>query len=296
LSVAPIFQAEEGKRDHPRDLLIGAVIRETALILLATALVGLSAIWLFQRHLIYFPVSAVPSVDATLPGARIVDITTEDGLILTGWFVTAATPKAAVLVLNGNAGNRAHRAPLATGLVEQGYAVLLFDYRGYGGQAGTPSEKGLMMDAAAASRALVQLSDSDHLVLFGESLGSAVAAHLALQTAPDALVLRSPFPSLAAVAAVHYPYLPAGMLLRDDYDTNSAVSTLEVPILVVAGEADSIVPSRLSQQVHDAAPAGARWVLIENAGHNDTDLSFGTPLLDAIDRFLDEVLATNTGG
>jgi pimeloyl-ACP methyl ester carboxylesterase len=74
------------------------------------------------------------------------------------------------------------------------------------------------------------------------------------------------------------------------------VSTLQVPILVVAGEADSIVPSRLSQQVHDAAPAEARWVLIENAGHNDTDLSFGTPLLDAIDRFLDEVLATNTGG
>lgn len=252
-------------------------------------MVGLAALWLFQRHLIYFPVAAVPPVDATLPGARIVDITTDDGLSLTGWFVTASKPKASLLVLNGNAGNRANRAPLAKGLVTRGYAVLLFDYRGYGGNAGSPSEEGLVMDATAAWKTLVDVSDSDQIVLLGESLGASVAARLALQTASAAVVLRSPFPSLAAVAAVHYPFLPARLILRDQYDIAAAVSELQVPVLVVAGTADSIVPARLSQQVHDAA-AEAQWVLVENAGHNDPDLSYGTPLLNAIDRFLDEVL------
>jgi hypothetical protein len=263
---------------------------EALLILVMTALVGLSAVWLFQRQLIYFPIAQVPPVDTALPGARIVDITTEDGLTLTGWFITPSKPKAAMLVLNGNAGNRADRTPLAYALVEVGYAVLLFDYRGYGGNQGVPSEEGLAMDAAAAFRALVEVSDADHLVLLGESLGSAVAARLALETPPAAVVLRSPFPSLAAVAAVHYPYLPARLLLRDRYDALAAVALLRVPILVVAGAADTIVPPRLSQQVHAAAPAGARWVLIEDADHNDPDLSWGTPLVDSIDRFLNEVL------
>jgi uncharacterized protein len=262
---------------------------EAVLVLVATALVGLSGLWLFQRQLIYFPVEEVPPVDTSLPGARIVDITTEDGLVLTGWFITPSPAKAAMLVLNGNAGNRANRTPLASALVERGFAVLLFDYRGYGGNQGMPSEEGLAMDAAAAFRALVEVSDSEHLVLLGESLGAAVAARLAIETPPAALVLRSPFPSLAAVAAVHYPYLPARLLLRDRYDTLAAVALLDVPTLVVAGSADSIVPSRLSQQVQAAAPTGARWVLIEDADHNDPDLSWGAPLVDAIDRFLDEV-------
>ena len=263
---------------------------EIVLALAAAVVLVLAGLWLFQRRLIYFPVSEVPPLSTTLPGARIIEINTGDGLTLTGWFLAPPTPSAAVLVLNGNAGNRADRAPLARALADRGYEVLLFDYRGYGGNEGSPSEEGLALDAAAALAALAEVATVDRLILLGESLGATVAARLAVESPPTALVLRSPFPSLAAVAAVHYPYLPTRHLLRDRYDTLEPVSMIKVAVLVVAGSADSIVPTHLSRAVYEAASADAHWELIENADHNDPALSFGQPFLDAIDRFLDEEL------
>ncbi len=263
---------------------------EGAFILAVIVVLVLAGLWLLQRSLIYFPVSEVPPVSASLPGARIVPISTSDGLVLTGWFLAPRTPHAAVLVLNGNAGNRADRVPLARALVDRGYEVLVFDYRGYGGNEGSPSEEGLALDAAAAAATLADIATVDRLIILGESLGAAVAVRQAVESPPTALVLRSPFPSLAAVAAVHYPYLPTSLLLRDRYDTLQAVSLIKVPILVVAGSADSIVPPRLSRMIYEAAPADAHWVLIEDADHNDPALSFGQPFLDAIDRFVDEEL------
>jgi hypothetical protein len=180
------------------------------------------------------------------------------------------------------------RVSLARALADRGYEVLVFDYRGYGGNEGSPSEEGLALDAAAAVTALAEVATVDRLIFLGESLGAAVAARLAVESPPTALVLRSPFPSLAAVAAVHYPYLPTRLLLRDRYDTLQAVSLLKVPILVVAGSADSIVPTHLSRAVYQAASADAQWALIDNADHNDPTLSYGQPLMDTIDQFLDQ--------
>ena len=264
--------------------------QETIVTLAVLAGLVVAGLWLLQRQLIYFPVSEVPPVSATLPGAQILQINTSDGLTLTGWFLSPSTPTAAVLVLNGNAGNRAHRAPLARALCDRGYEVLLFDYRGYGGNEGSPSEEGLALDAAAAAAALTEVATADRLIFLGESLGASVAARLAVESPPTALVLRSPFPSLAAVASVHYPYLPTGLLLRDRYETRRAVDLIEVPVLVVAGSADSIVPTYLSRAVYEAASSRAYWRLIENADHNDPALSYGPPLMDAIERFLNEDL------
>jgi uncharacterized protein len=265
-------------------------VRETIVTLVFLAALVVAGLWLLQRRLIYFPVAEVPPVSATLPGAQIVQINTDDGLTLTGWFVSPPAPTAAVLILNGNAGNRAHRAPLAKALFDRGYEVLLFDYRGYGGNEGSPSEEGLALDAAAAAAALRGVASADRLIFLGESLGASVAARLAVESPPTALVLRSPFPSLAAVASVHYPYLPTGLLLSDRYETRRALELIEVPILVIAGSADSIVPTYLSRSVYEAAPAQAHWRLIENADHNDPALSYGPPLIDAIERFLNEDL------
>lgn len=265
-------------------------VLESVITLVTAAILVLGGLWLLQRRLVYFPVAEVPPLSTSLPGARIMQIHTSDGLTLTGWFLAPRAPTAAVLVLNGNAGNRAHRAPLARALVERGYEVLVFDYRGYGGNEGSPSEEGLALDAEAAVASLGEVATTDSLILLGESLGAAVAARLAIESPPTALVLRSPFPSLAAVAAVHYPYLPTRLLLRDRYDTLQAVSLITAPILVVAGSDDSIVPPHLSRAVYEAASAAAHWALIENADHNDPALSFGQPLLDEIDRLLDEEL------
>ena len=263
---------------------------ETATTVAMAALLFLVAIWLLQRRLIYFPTANVPSLAEALPGARLIEINTSDGLTLSGWFLAAPHPTAAVLVLNGNAGNRAHRAPLARALLDRGYEVLLFDYRGYGGNEGSPSEEGLALDAGAALTALAEVATADRMILFGESLGAAVATRLAVDSPPAALILRSPFPSLPAVAAVHYPYLPARLLLRDRYDISQSVGQIKSPLLVVAGSADSIVPTHLSRAVYERASANAHWVLIENADHNDPALSFDQPLIAAVDRFLDAEL------
>ena len=158
----------------------------------------LAGLWLFQRRLVYFPLSQdVPPVDTLLPGAEAVSFVTADGLRLGGWFASAATTDrpATVLVFNGNAGDRSFRAPLAAALNRAGFSVLLFDYRGYGRNPGSPSERGLLADVRAARAYLIARDDVDagRLLYFGESLGAAVAVPLAAEYPPAALVLRSPF-------------------------------------------------------------------------------------------------------
>ena len=173
-----------------------------ALVVSAVVALLLVLIWGLQRRLIYLPsATAVSPAAANLSGAREVVLETTDGLRLGGWFVPAEVPSRgmAVLVANGNAGNRAGRAPLARALAQQGLAVLLFDYRGYGGNPGSPSERGLARDVRAAYRFLVQEAGvpPDRLLYYGESLGAAVVVELATEHPPAGLVLRSPFVDLA---------------------------------------------------------------------------------------------------
>ncbi len=136
----------------------------------------LAGLWRFQRRLIYFPLSQdVPPVDILLPGAEATTFVTADGLRLNGWFASAAAThqQPTVLVFNGNAGDRSFRAPRAAGLNQAGLSVLLFDYRGYGRNPGSPSEHGLLADAPAARAHVIAREDVDagRLVYFGESLG-----------------------------------------------------------------------------------------------------------------------------
>jgi fermentation-respiration switch protein FrsA (DUF1100 family) len=169
-------------------------------IVLAAVVCLLAGIWLLQRRLIYFPMRQdVPPVATVLPGAKEITFETADGLRLSGWFAPAAATdsQATVLVFNGNAGDRSFRAPLAAALNRAGLSVLLFDYRGYAKNPGSPSEQGLVTDARAAWADLAAREDVDagRLVYFGESLGAAVALALAVEHPPGALVLRSPFTS-----------------------------------------------------------------------------------------------------
>jgi uncharacterized protein len=260
------------------------------------AVVGL--LWSQQRRLIYYPAPrAVPPAAAVLPAAEEVSFTTEDGLRLAGWFVPAASPPGrgsrqarspAVLVCNGNAGNRSLRAPLAAALARAGLAVLLFDYRGFAANPGRPTEEGLAADARAALAYLAARPDVDpaRLVYFGESIGAAVALRLAVERPPAALVLRSPFASLADIGRRYYPWLPVSLLLADRYDSLGQVGRLAAPLLVVAGERDGIVPAAHSRRLFDAAPEPKRFVLLPGADHNDLDLLAGARLLEEVQAFL----------
>ena len=196
-------------------------MKQAALVVLVVVGVFIAVIWAFQRRLIYFPSGApVPRAHDVIDGAREVTLETSDGLSLEAWFVQApGQPNGSVLVANGNAGDRSLRAPLAEALAEEGFAVLLFDYRGYGGNPGHPSEDGLALDARAAYRFVIEDQGVERkgLIYFGESLGAAVVSELATEHPPGGLLLRSPFTSLADVGRMHYPFLPVGALLRDRY-------------------------------------------------------------------------------
>ena len=299
----------------------GIILLVVAAVLAAS--VGL--LWAFQRRLIYLPSPGpVPPAAAVLRGASDVSFPTADGLRLHGWFVPptpvdnqtppsggsvtlpegAPTPagrgdaragrgeaRAAVLVCNGNGGDRSMRADLAAALTRLGLAVLLFDYRGYGGNPGSPTEAGLAADARAALAYLAGRPDVDpaRVVYLGESLGAAVALRLATERPPAALVLRSPFASLAEVGRRHYPVLPVSLLLRDRYDSAALAGRLAAPLLVVAGGRDRIVPASHSRRLFAAAPEPKRLVVLEGADHNDHDLLAGPRLVDALRSFLASV-------
>jgi len=274
-------------RSRQRRILAAALI----VTLVASALIV--AIRTQQRRLIYFPTrDPVPSATSFLPGGKDVVLETEDGKRLGAWYLPASTgkPGPAAVVFNGNGGDRSGRATLAVGLSRLGLSVLLFDYRGYGGNSGTPSENGLAADARAAQAWLAGQPDvdPDRIVYFGESLGAAVAIGLSLERPPAALVLRSPFTSLAEVGKVHYPWLPVGWLLVDRFPSIDRIGSLTAPVMIVAGDRDDVVPESLSRKLYDAAPDPKRYLLMPGTGHNDPELADGQRMLADVGRFLSE--------
>jgi fermentation-respiration switch protein FrsA (DUF1100 family) len=259
--------------------------------LLVVVLLGgtlVAMLWALQRQLIYFPdPTPVPPGGQVIAGARDATLRTADGLELGAWFVPATgqvDTGMAVLVAPGNGGNRAGRAGFAEELSRRGLAVLLMDYRGYGGNPGSPSQDGLAADADAAVGVLTELGyPPQRTVYFGESLGSGVVAGLQVRHPPAGIVLRSPFTELADVGAYHYPWLPVRALLRDRFPVMEHLATNRVPITVIYGDRDSVVPAVLSARVADQAPSLVERVVIEGADHNDPGM-FGARVADAVAR------------
>ena len=269
---------------------MGRAMSAAALVVVAIGVV-LGFLWMMQRQLMYFPATPLPAPgDMGLASAETVTFETDDGLELSGWFLGTAEPppRLTVLVFNGNAGNRAYRAPLAAALHRRGLQILLFDYRGYGGNPGSPTEDGLAADGRAARTYLMGRSDVDpsRLVYFGESLGAAVAVGLAVEHPPAALILRSPFTSMGDVGHHHYPFLPVRLLLRDSFPSIDRIRRVHSPLLVIAGENDRIVPTQQSRRLYEAASDPKTLVVVPGADHNDDELLVGSEVVLAIIRFL----------
>lgn len=264
------------------------------LVLVVGVGVVMGVLWALQRQLVYFPDrSRVPSAGEVVQGARDVTLRTADGLHLGAWFVPADSDhdlRLAVLLAPGNGGNRAGRAGIAQELARRGLSVLLLDYRGYGGNPGSPSESGLLADAVAGVRALDGLGyPLSRTIYLGESIGSGVVAALQADHPPAGMVLRSPFTDLADVGAHHYPFLPVRLLLRDRFPVLSHVRASDVPVSVVYGDSDGIVPTRLSAEVAAAAPNLVEEVVLAGADHNDP-VMFGPEVADAVARLGQRIL------
>lgn len=280
-------------------MLLELLVRGVAVVVVALLIVT-AFMYFTQRGSMYFPWTG--ATEPPPPGVEAIELTTDDGLRLAAWFVRAAgagqssAPGPAVLVCNGNAGYRAHRLPLAEALAERGYHVLLFDYRGYAGNPGTPTEDGLRTDARAAARALADLAevDAERVAYLGESLGASVCGGLAAELAPAALVLRSPFPSTVEIGRHHYPYLPVvEPLVWDRWPLAQQLAReVRAPMLVLVAQRDEVVPPHLSRRVYDAAGSEPkRWVELAAAHHNDEALLAGEELLAEVSAFLEEHLA-----
>jgi uncharacterized protein len=217
--------------------------------------------------LLFFPERAI----TLTPPQEFEDLAIEsdDGERLHGWWVPARAPAAGhVLLCHGNGGNVSDRVPHVALLTAAGLDVLAFDYRGYGRSSGRPSEAGTYRDARAARRALLERAGSERLLYLGESLGAAVALELARHHPPAGLILQSPFTSVRDMARLHYPVVPRA-LVPDAYPSLRLIRELDVPLLVLHGERDDIVPLLHGEELYEAATCPKQLVTFPDAGHND---------------------------
>lgn len=248
-----------------------------------TILVVAAVVFFGQRSVYYQPDRTDPgSVTAHLDAGSDVILHTDDGLDLRAWRIDPGRPRGmAVLYLPGNGGNRAGRLGIGQELAERGFTVLLLDYRGFGGNPGRPSEDGLAADARAAAAYLRSEGFEPGATLYvGESIGTGVAAHLAISDPPAGVLLRSPFTSLGA-RIDHSTGVPMGWIMRDEFDTLSRMGSIDVPVTVLAGASDTLIPPGMSLEVAGAAPRLHHYEEVPGAGHNDP-VWFGPFLADQV--------------
>jgi fermentation-respiration switch protein FrsA (DUF1100 family) len=301
--------------------LIWRVLRRIGLFCLIPYLCVVAIVFYTQRSLIYHPkqdssLNQRPRMISGYP-TQPVKFQTDDGLDIHGWIITverslAGSPRKAkpgrktsrpvVLYFCGNANHRGARADVFAMLLEAGADVACFDYRGYGDNAGSPSEEGLASDARGAWKFLIddQGYQPGQIVIFGESLGGGIATRLAAEmsaagTPPAGLVLRSTFSRLADAAAFHYPWLPARLLLLDRFPSIDRIRQVTCPILILHGQRDTIVPYELGKNLFTAAPAKSengvakKFVSLPDADHNDVLETSGEIVRQTIREFLQSI-------
>ena len=270
-----------------------AVVVTAVVAALLGGLVG--AVWFGQRHFVYVPDRSDPGALAeAAPGVDGEDVRlrTGDGLELDAWLLrpTAADRDVAVLYLPGNGGNRAGRVDVGRALAAQGLTVLLLDYRGFGGNPGVPSEDALVADAQAGAAYLHSVGfEPDRTLYVGESIGTGVTARLAVSDPPAGIVLRSPFVSLVDVGSAHYPRVLVERNLRDRFESARHLADSPVPVVVLYGDADDIVPPASSAELARTVGTLHREVVLPGVGHNDA-VWFGPFLAEQVAAVADDVV------
>lgn len=266
-------------------LLAGLALAYGTLVVLA---------WFFQSGLLYLRHVPGRELGAT-PAAMGLDyedvrIQAADGIRLHGWFVPAARPRGVLLFFHGNAGNVSHRLESIGIFHDLNLTIFILDYRGYGQSEGAPSEAGTRRDARAAWKYLTDQRGipADSIVVFGRSLGAAVAAELARERQPGALILESAFTSVPDVAQEAYWYLPARWLSRFEYATADYVRQVSAPVLAIHSRDDEIIPYHHGQAVYEAANEPKHFLTLRG-GHNTGYILSGAEYRRGIDAFLSEI-------
>ncbi|MGE0564055.1 MAG: alpha/beta hydrolase [Pseudolabrys sp.] len=259
-------------------LVIVAVVAYAAVVAL---------LYVFQRSLMYFPdTRRTPPAAAGLPQAREIELTAADGTRLVAWHVAPAEGRPLVLYFHGNGGALNLRARRFGRIFAPGNGLLALSYRSYGGSAGAPSEPGLIADAGAAYDYAAREVPAERIVIFGESLGSAVAVALAAERKAAGMILDAPFTAAVDVAAAVYPFVPVRWLMKDQFNSAARIGKVDMPLLVLHGERDHVIPISFGEKLFALAREPKRMVRFPNGTHVDLDDHGATA---EILKFLDSV-------
>ncbi|MBV8792364.1 MAG: alpha/beta hydrolase [Pseudolabrys sp.] len=252
--------------------------------------VGLAALmYFFQRNLMYFPdATRTTPAAAGLPQAREVTIESADGERLIVWHVAPQPGRPLVLYFQGNGGALNLRADRFRKIVASGAGLVALSYRGYGGSTGRPSEQGLLLDAKAAYAFAAAQVPTERIVIFGESLGTAVAVATAAEQPSAGLILDAPFISALEVAAASFPFVPVRWLMKDAFRSDLRIVNVHVPLLVLHGELDTIIRIGFGEKLFALAHEPKRFVRFPEGAHVNLD-SYGA--MNSILPFLDSVVA-----
>lgn len=268
---------------------------KSALRITIAAVIGATLfLMIFEKQLIYYPAAALDLTPEAMGMAfEDVAIDVEQDVKLHGWFIKSAKQPAAATVLfsHGNAGNIADRVDRIRTWKTLGVDVLLYDYRGFGRSTGEPDEEGTYRDGRAAYDYLLKTRGVDpaRLVLMGESLGCAISIQLALDRKAAGLVLEAPFASIPHMAAAIYPFLPAKLFVRTKYDNLAKITQVKMPVLVVQGTQDEVIPVAQGRLVFEAAPQPKKLLGIEGAHHNDVYVVGGDRYLRELASFIESL-------
>jgi len=243
-------------------------------------------VYYYERKLIYFPFSIIESTpDAMNMKYEDVYFVTADAVRLNGWFISAPESIATIIYCHGNAGNISHRVDKIKMFYDKHISVFAFDYRGYGRSEGNPNEQGLYYDGEAAYYYLVRKRKMNpaEIVLFGESIGSAVASYIAQHHQIKALILEAPFTNARDMSRRILPFLPVQWFVTIQMDNVKMLDKVQTPVLVIHGTDDDIVPFELGRQLYDSLPSSKkRFLEISGAGHNDVAYIDGNRYFETI--------------
>jgi len=276
-------------------MTLNGILSLLALILVVYLALGLF-LFLSQSRLLYYP--NVPSRAIVTTPARVglaydsVEIRAEDGVRLHGWYLpTDGEARGVLLFFHGNAGNISHRLDSLKIFAGLGLDVLIFDYRGYGRSEGEISEQGTYLDAEAAWHYLTddRRIPEKNIVLFGRSLGAAIAAHLVIRHQPSALVMESAFTSAPDLAARYYRIFPVHWLARYRYNAKDYLRSVRCPVLIVHSLDDEIIPIQHGRDLFAAANEPKELLEIRGS-HNEGFLVSGRTYVDGLDAFLTRYL------
>ena len=264
----------------------------TGIILLLSYLVILVVIYFKQDSMLYFPEKNIWQTPKDISlGYEEIYLTTKDKITISGWYIPAENEKGVLLFCHGNAGNISHRLDSIKIFNSLNLSVLIFDYRGYGRSKGKPSESGTYLDAEAVWDYLVNVKQKppERIIIFGRSLGGAVAAEIALRKNPAGLIIESSFTSVPDIGKKFYPLLPIKLISKFRYSTIDKIGLIKCPKLIIHSPEDEIIPFEQGKYLYERATPPKEFLEIRGR-HNEGFLISGNIYNNGSERFLDRCL------